>query len=270
MAVSFRIGLAVPSSNVTVESELPAVLGRHPGARFTFHSSRMAMNTVSPSELAAMDAQRARAVDELADAEVDALLYGCLVAVTAQGLGAHRRVEAAITAQLRGRHLDAPALSSAGALVEALHTVGARRIAVVTPYVRPLAQQVVDYLQAEQITVADWVALEEPDNARVGRIDPTRLVEAARTLRLTGVEVLVLSACVQMPSLATIEPAEQEFGVPVLTATTAAAHVLLRRLGLPIGLPNAGLLLTDTRDDPPHQQPAHRRAMHSRSLGAHR
>src|SRR6202012_5012742 len=95
-----RIGLIVPSSNVTVETEVPALLARHQGARFSFHASRMRMAQVSPEELRAMNAQRERCVDELADARVDPLLYACLVAVMAQGAGEHRRTEEAVTRQL--------------------------------------------------------------------------------------------------------------------------------------------------------------------------
>lgn len=51
---TYRIGLVVPSSNVTVETEIPALLARHPGARFSLHSSRMRMHTVSPEQLRAM------------------------------------------------------------------------------------------------------------------------------------------------------------------------------------------------------------------------
>jgi len=48
---TYRIGLVVPSSNVTVETELPALLSRHAAADFSFHSSRMRMHTVSPEQL---------------------------------------------------------------------------------------------------------------------------------------------------------------------------------------------------------------------------
>lgn len=75
MTARHRIGLVVPSSNVTVETEVPELLARHASARFSFHASRMRMHTVSPEELRAMNAQRERCVDELADAGVDALLY---------------------------------------------------------------------------------------------------------------------------------------------------------------------------------------------------
>jgi maleate isomerase len=238
-----RIGLVVPSSNVTVETEIPALMARHAGARFSFHSSRMRMHTVSPEQLRAMNAQRERCIDELADAGVDALLYACLVAIMAQGPGEHRRIEDAVAAQLARGGRRPVVLSSAGAVIQALTALGATRIALVTPYLRPLAQQVVDYIEAEGIEVLDWAALEVADNAEVGRIPGDRVMQAARGLDMTGADALVISACVQMPSLELIGPAEEEFGRPVLSAATAGAYALLQHLGLPASLPGAGRLL---------------------------
>jgi maleate isomerase len=235
--------MIVPSSNVTVETEVPALLARHRDATFSFHGSRMRMHRVSPEELAAMNAQRGRCVDELADAGVDALLYACLVAIMATGPGEHRRVEEAVAAQLAERGVPAGLVSSAGALVDALAALPARRIALVTPYMRPLAEQVVGYLEAEGLEVVDWVALEVGDNAEVGCIPGDRVMDAARGLDLAGADALVLSACVQMPSLSLITRAEAEFGLPVLSAATAGAFCLLRALGLPTELPDAGSLL---------------------------
>lgn len=243
MSAPARVGLVVPSSNITVETELPRLLGRHPEARFTFHSSRMRMHTVSPEQLRAMNAQRERCVLELGDAGVDVLLYACLVALMVGGPGEHQRVEAAITEQLSTGGASLAVLSSAGALVEGLHALEARRIALVTPYLRPLAEQVVGYLEAEGFTVADWRALEVADNAEVGCIPGDRVLSAARELDLTGVDALVISACVQMPSLDVVQAAEDEFGIPVLSAATAGAYTILRRLGLSVDIPDAGSLL---------------------------
>ena len=238
-----RVGLIVPSSNVTVETEVPALLARHASARFSFHSSRMRMHTVSPEQLRAMNAQRERCTGELADARVDALLYACLVAIMAQGPGAHRRTEDVVTAQLATAGQRPAVLSSAGALVQALTALGASRIALVTPYLRPLAQQVVDYLESEGFEVLDGAALEVDDNAEVGRLLGDRVMAAARGLDLSSAAALVISACVQMPSLELIGPAEEALGLPVLSAATAGAYDLLRRLGLPAVLPGAGRLL---------------------------
>ena len=73
---TYRIGQIVPSSNTTMETEIPAILrGRESvePERFTFHSSRMRMRKVTKEELAAMDADSDRCAAELADARVDVL-----------------------------------------------------------------------------------------------------------------------------------------------------------------------------------------------------
>jgi maleate isomerase len=243
VATPIRVGLIIPSSNVTIETEMPALLTRHRAARFTFHSSRMRMRAVSEEELRAMNAQRERCVAELTDASCDVFVYGCLVALMAQGPGEHRRVMAAIQEQVSDREPLPAIITSADALIEALRSLRARRVALVTPYMKPLARKVVDYLEAEQIEVTDWVALEEPDNAAVAHIADERILAAARALDLTKADALILSACVQMPSLPLIEVAETEFGLPVLSASTATAFTLLRRLELPTALPGAGRLL---------------------------
>lgn len=249
-----RIGLVVPSSNTTVETEMPALLGRHEEATFSFHSSRMRMHTVSPAQLLAMNAQRERCVIELADAQVDLLLYGCLVALAVGGPGEHQRVESAIAEQLGEGGSQCLVRSSAGALIEGLQALDVHRVALVTPYLRPLAQKVVDYIDAAGFEVAAWRALEVEDNAAVGRIDGERVLAAAASMDLSGVDALVLSACVQMPSLPLIEEAEDRFGLPVLSAATAGAFSILNALNLPTELPGAGSLLsgkfaTATRSD---------------------
>lgn len=52
---NFRIGQIVPSSNTTMETEIPAMLTARyplfPEERFSFHSARMRMKNVSHDEL---------------------------------------------------------------------------------------------------------------------------------------------------------------------------------------------------------------------------
>ena len=88
-----RVGLIVPSSNTTMETEIPAMLHARAEIRpetFTFHSSRMRMQRVDPAALAAMDTESLRCAIELSDARVDVMAYACLVAIMAQGTGYHR------------------------------------------------------------------------------------------------------------------------------------------------------------------------------------
>ena len=89
---AYRIGLVVPSSNTTMETEIPQLLRRREAVapeRFTVHASRVRMRQVTPEELARMNQASDRCAVELADARCDALAYACLVAVMAEGPGAH-------------------------------------------------------------------------------------------------------------------------------------------------------------------------------------
>jgi len=135
-------------------------------------------------------------------------------------------------------------VTSAGALVDSLKTMKARKIAMVAPYVKALTCMVADYIEAEGIEVADRVALEIPDNVEVGRRDPFALVDIYRRLTLTGVDVLVLSSCVQMPSLAAVPIVERECGLPVISASIATTYQMLKTLGLKACVPDAGALLS--------------------------
>jgi maleate isomerase len=103
---------------------------------------------------------------------------------------------------------------------------------------------VADYIEHEGFEVADSIALEIPDNLEVGRRDPMALVGIYKKLRLDQVDVLVLSSCVQMPSLAAIPIVEQECGLPVISASVCTTYQMLQKLGLKTCAPDAGALLS--------------------------
>lgn len=247
MTGPYRIGQIVPSSNVTMETEIPAMLRAREAIlpeRFTFHSARMRMKKVTAEELAAMDADSDRCAFELSDAHVDVLGYACLVAIMSMGKGYHRQSEQ----RLHGRTVEnghpAPVVTSAGALVDGLKALGANRVAIVAPYMKPLTQLVVSYIEHEGIAVQDWLALEISDNLAVAAQDPDNLLKHYLRLDLTGIDALVLSACVQMPSLPAIQRVEDAIGLPVVSAAVCTTFHMLKKLGLEARVPDAGTLLS--------------------------
>jgi len=250
MRSGFRIGLIVPSSNTTMETELPELFRRREQQlpeRFTFHSNRMAMQQVTPEALARMDCESDRCAMELADARCDVLAYACLVAVMASGQGYHCVAETRLAQVVSAAAGPVPVVTSAGALVEGIRALGARRVALIAPYLRSLTRVVIDYLGAYGIEVVDAVSLEIADNVAVGRLDPMDLLSVAERLDVSDADALVASACVQMPSLPVIAELEQRLGKPVLSAATATTRQLLTRLGLDPVIPAAGSLLSDMR-----------------------
>ncbi len=135
-------------------------------------------------------------------------------------------------------------VTSAGALVEGLQALGAKRIVVICPYLKPLTQLVVDYLKAEGFEVLDHIALEIPDNLEVGRHDPAKLLDIYKKLDCRGADALVISACVQMPSLAVIDQVQAQVGIPVVSAAVCTTYKMLKELGLETVVPGAGALLS--------------------------
>jgi maleate isomerase len=135
-------------------------------------------------------------------------------------------------------------VTSAGALIHGLRILGAKKISVIAPYMKPLTQLVCDYIEAEGIEVHDRVALEIEDNLEVGARDPMAVLDSLPNLKYQGVDALVLSACVQMPSLAAIPEAERRTGLPVVSASICTAFQILECLGLKTMAPDAGTLLS--------------------------
>ncbi|VEB63520.1 Maleate cis-trans isomerase [Providencia rustigianii] len=183
LARTFRIGQIVPSSNTTMETEIPAILRAREAMfaeRFTFHSSRMRMQKVTKDELAKMDFDSDRCAIELSDADVDVLGYACLVAIMSMGKGYHRISEKRLHERTIDNGHPAPVVTSAGALVDGLHAIGAKKVSILTPYMKPLTQLVIDYIESEGIEVVDSISLEIPDNLEVGRQNPLAPVEITK------------------------------------------------------------------------------------------
>ncbi len=243
----YRIGQIVPSSNVTMETEIPALFRARETVspeRFTFHSSRMRMKKVTQEELAAMDANSLKCAIELSDAQVDIMGYACLVAIMSMGRGYHCVSEVNLHEETVKNDAPAPVVTSAGALVKGLQALGAKKLALIMPYMKPLAEKVVDYLEHQGFEILDYIALEIPDNLEVAAQNPLNLLEVAKRINLTGVDVLVASACVQMPSLQAIDLLETQTGIPVTSAAVCTTWEMLRKLNLDTRIPMGGRLLS--------------------------
>ncbi len=253
---TYRVGQIVPSSNTTMETEIPAMLRAREGIRperFTFHSSRMRLKKVTREELAAMDAESDRCAIELSDAHVDVLGYACLVATMSMGHGYHRKSQDRLHGRTVENGAPAPVVTSAGALIEGLGILGAKKVAMMTPYMKPLTKMVAEYIEAEGFTVLDRVSLEIEDNIGVGRHDPNNLVPLAKAIDLSEADALILAACVQLPSLPVLQAVEDAVGKPVISASVCTTYRILEELGLEAVVPNAGALLSGAYNRTPQQ-----------------
>jgi maleate isomerase len=244
---TYRIGQIVPSSNTTMETEVPAMLHAaimDVDVDFTFHSSRAPMKTVSKEQLTAMNGHMSRCALELTDARMDVIASACLVAIMCQGPGYHRETVETLREVCK---LDSPnteIVTSAGALIESLHAVGAKKVSIITPYTKALTKLVSAYIENESIEVVDAISLEVSDNLAVGKLDPMNLLDVVSKLSTSSADAVVLSACVQMPSLPALGLVQKKIEVPVMSSAAATVFRILQVLGLRARVPEAGDLLS--------------------------
>ncbi len=69
------------------------------------------------------------------------------------------------------------------------------------------------------------------------------MLNDVKRLNTANADVVVLSACVQMPSLPAIQLAQDRLGLPVTSTAVSTVRQMLDHLGLAPEVPNAGALL---------------------------
>ncbi|MDA9075125.1 Asp/Glu racemase [Amylibacter sp.] len=229
-----------------METEIPALLRNREVIlpdRFTFHSSRMRMKSVVKEELERMDDESVRCAIELSDAAVEVQAYACLVAIMSRGHGYHKISEKRLFEATKENGMPTPSVNSAGALVDAMHLLGMKKVSIICPYMKPLTKLVVDYIENQGIEVQDFLALEIPDNLEVAARDPNAPADLWKKLDTKGIDGIIASACVQMPSLPAVEKIEKMSGLPTLSAAVATTWSILDALKLDTKAPGGGTLL---------------------------
>jgi maleate isomerase len=160
-----------------------------------------------------------------------ALYYACTSASIVLG---HDAVAAAVAEARPG----VPVVTPAEAAVSALAALGARRIAVLSPYLPETAALVERHFAARGFDVAAAEALGMADDRDMARLEPAAIRAAARRAAVPGADALFIS-CTALPATALVPAIEAEIGRPVVTSNLAGLWQCLRLAGATA--PRAGL-----------------------------
>lgn len=231
-----RIGLVALASDHTVEHELHAI-ARLPGV--AVHVTRIANSPViSPQSLAAMeDGIRHCALVIVPGAPLDVIAYGCTSASIVLG-------EETVLAHLRAGRPEAAPTTPVTAALAAIETLGAKRIAVITPYSRAVNEKVYAYLAARNIEIPVFGSFGVDDDNIVARITPASIRRAIIDLgRRDDVDMVFLS-CTSLRLGAAAAAIEAEIGKPVVSSNLALAWHCLRLAGIDDPLPEYGMLFS--------------------------
>jgi maleate isomerase len=166
------------------------------------------------------------AARELADADVSALTFACTTGSLLHGPGFDERLRARIT-QATG----VPASTTATAVVAALRQLGARSVAVGTPYTDDINEREVVFLEDAGFEIPQIIGLSKGYDREIRELREDEVLALAREAHVPGSDALFLS-CTNLPVLALIPALEAELGVPVVTSNQATLWHLLRLAGV--------------------------------------
>lgn len=137
-------------------------------------------------------------------------------------------------ASLRQAILEAGApmaVTTSGALMEAVEKLGTRRMSVVTPYDAELTDRLTGFLGALDVEVirSHHLGL----GGGIWRVNYRTVVEQILAADDPSAEAIFVS-CTNLPTYDIITPLERELGKPILTANQLTVWACLGRMGLPM------------------------------------
>lgn len=137
-------------------------------------------------------------------------------------------------ASLRRAILEAgapAAVTTSGALMEAIEKLGTTRMSIVTPYDAELTDRLVAFLGDLDVEVlrSHYLGL----GGGIWRVNYRTVVEQILAADDPRAEAIFVS-CTNLPTYDIIAPLERELGKPVLTANQLTVWACLGRMGLPM------------------------------------
>ena len=229
-----RIGLIVLASDHTIEHEWRRMLDIDGVA--VYHSRIANSPTINPETLKAMEAGLTAATDViLPGVPLDVVAYGCTSGAMVIG---EDKVAERIRAARPGIAVTTPIT---GALA-AMRALGARRIALLTPYIDRINQMMRGYIEERGVGVPVMGSFNNENDNEVACIAPDSLRDAAVELAQEKSVDAVFVACTSLRLAAVVEEIEQRSGKPALSSNHAMAWHALRLAGYREPVPGFGRL----------------------------
>ncbi|HQT80485.1 MAG TPA: hypothetical protein PLD10_25880 [Rhodopila sp.] len=216
-----RLGFIVPSGNVIVEPQIRAMLPGGVGALFT----RLALRGSSEAELLRMMDGVEAAAGLLADARVDRIAFHC-TAVTTFAPETGPTIRERITAAT-----GIPGLVTSDALAAGFRALGLRRLVLLTPYIVPVHQREITFVESLGLDVIRDAALDIDTNENMARLMPDALADWALANRDDRADGYFLS-CTALRSAELIAPLEARLGRPVVTSNQMMVWHALQAAGI--------------------------------------
>jgi maleate cis-trans isomerase len=234
--MTVHFGALIPSTNTTVEIEYSHLL---PAEVMQAHYGRLMSSNHGASPFASpLDA----------DVEYQSKLLGTarvkmIALIQTSACLFKDDYDETTCARITEHSGGVPAITSAMAIGEALKALGARHVALVSPYSEEVNARARHYFESKHaVKIAALEGFAAKDSYMIGKLGPENARDAFARIDRPEIEAFVVPGG-NFPTMVSVPAWEREFKKPVVTTNQAAVWAILRRLGRKDRVPGLGKLL---------------------------
>jgi maleate isomerase len=236
-----RIGVIVPTANVTTEDELR----QYCPPEVRTHIARLFRESyeLNPDTLQELIASTDDAARQIARVDPEVTLWACTSGSFIRGLAGEADISRRIE-QVTGTK----AITTSAALVQALRAVAAKRVYLVTPYIDSINEQEVKFFEDSGFDVTHTATFRMSDTRTIRQTPSAEVASLVRReAEKAGSFDAVFISCTQLHSMDALDELERTFGVPVISSNSATLWAGLNALDVSGTDINAGMLFRTTQ-----------------------
>jgi len=217
-----RIGLIVLASDFMIEKDFINVIKNKD---IDFFVNRIECYNPLTSENLIKMSQKITEVtkDILPDQKIDCVVYGCTSGTIAAGYDS-------IEKKIKLAKSEAKVTTPSSAAVKALKKLKIKKIAVFTPYIKDLNNDVIDFFKKENFTITSNSYFDIKNDLDIGKVDPEYLFEVLSQMDLKEADALFIS-CTALPAMSIIDKLEKKLNKFVLSSNQALIWDTIRSIG---------------------------------------
>ena len=174
--------------------------------------------------------------DILPDEKLDCVVYGCTSGTIAAG---YDSIKKKIELAKPGAKITTPSTAASNALKK----LNINKVAIFTPYLKELNDEVVDYFKKENFIVTSNSYFDISIDGDIAKIDPDHLFNVISNMELKGAEAIFLS-CTNLPALSIINKLEKKLNKIVLCSNQVLIWDTLQSIGKTNSIQGFGKLLS--------------------------
>jgi len=231
-----RIGLIALASDFTIEKDFINVIK---DKDIDFFVNRIECYNPLTSENLIKMSQKVTEVtkDILPDQKIDCVVYGCTSGTIAAGYSS-------IEKKVKLAKPEAKVTTPSTAAVKALNKLKIKKIAVFTPYIKDLNNEVIEFFKKENFTITSNSFFDIKNDLDIGKVDPEYLFEVLSQMDLKEADALFIS-CTALPAMSIIDKLEKKLSKFVLSSNQALIWDTLENIGKNNSIKGFGKLFSE-------------------------